>query len=148
MRRIRHAFAALIALTLLLGVVPLATPQASAAVNTWVIIHARSCPTSSTGNIFKACHGKIVRGADFEIGGTAVSSSSKGTAKAKVTPGRVVIKETDFATQATAGRAYIFCSLQPHGSPVLLARNTTTGAVAINIKQGQVVYCDWYNRTT
>jgi hypothetical protein len=147
MRRITGVFGMLIAMTLLLSAVPHVTPQTSAAVNTWVIVHARSCPTTATGDIFTACHGRIVQGADFLIGGTATSSSSQGTAKATVTPGRVVIKETDFATQATAGRAYVYCSLQPHGSPVFLARQTTTGAVAIDITQGQVVYCDWYNRT-
>lgn len=142
-----HTFKLLVALAVVFSVAFLAAPRISAATNTWVIIHARSCPTSATGDIFTACHNRTVRGADFLIGGTAATSSSQGTAKATVAPGRVVITETDFGTQATAGTAFILCSVQPTGSPVLLSRNTTTGSVAIDVKQGQVVYCDWYNRT-
>jgi hypothetical protein len=124
------------------------TPQPPTA---WIYIHKADCPASTTGDIFTKCHANGVGGVDFWIDGAAVTTNSKGVAKAKVTAAAdwsVTITETDFAAQATAGKAYVYCSVQPSGSPVLYDAVTTTGTVTFTLTGSDKVVCDWYDLTS
>lgn len=148
MKRPRVALKTFIALSIVFSLFAFAMPQASAAKGSWIYIHKADCLTTVNGDIFDNCHGNTVQGVDFTIGGTGVTTNSKGVAKAKVTAGTITITELDFAAQATAGKAYVYCSVQPAGSPVLYSKNTTTGSINIKVTDGTKVICDWYDRTT
>src|SRR5262249_23739255 len=60
----------------------------------------------------------------------------------------VVIQEHDFEAIATAGRAYVYCSVQPGGDPVLAEGNTDDGKFTVDVPADVEVHCDWYNRTS
>jgi uncharacterized protein YodC (DUF2158 family) len=112
-------------------------------------IHALECPVDAQGDIFEACHDNRLEGVDFQIAGTTVTSDADGVASLDNPPaGTIVIKELDFDTLATAGRAFIYCSVQPGGDPVLLARDDDNGQVNVDIPANSEVHCDWYNRTS
>jgi hypothetical protein len=114
-----------------------------------VTIHKLECPADATGDIFEACHDNRLEGVDFTIGDTDVTTDEDGVASATVVAGDVTIVEPDFGTIATAGTAFVFCSVQEDGSgTVLFEGNTTTGEVTVeDVPSGQEVICDWYNRT-
>ncbi len=114
-----------------------------------VTIHKLECPADATGDIFEACHDNRLEGVDFTIGDTDVTTDEDGVASATVFAGDVTIVEPDFDTIATAGKAFVFCSVQEDGSgEVLFEGDTTTGEVTVeDVPAGKEVICDWYNRT-
>jgi hypothetical protein len=122
-------------------------PAPAHATRLW--IHALECPVDAEGDIFEACHDNRLEGVEYEIDGTVVASDSDGVANFDNPPaGKVVIKEHDFAAIATAGRAYVYCSVQPGGDPVLAEGNTDDGKFTVDVPADVEVHCDWYNRTS
>lgn len=113
-----------------------------------ITIHALECPIDAEGDIFEVCHDNRLTGVDFDIDGVDATSNGDGVAAANITAGEVTIEELDFDILATAGKAYVHCSIQPGGSPVLTAGNTTDGDVTIDVPANAEVHCDWYNRTS
>lgn len=110
-------------------------------------IHVLDCPNDAKGDIFEACHGNRIEGADFDVAGEFATSDDEGVVAATVTAGTVAIEELDFDEIATDGRATVYCSPQPGGKP-LSEYKTTDGTVEIEIADGvEEVHCDWYNRT-
>ncbi|MER3485907.1 MAG: hypothetical protein C4345_08010, partial [Chloroflexota bacterium] len=78
------------------------------------------------------CHDNRLEGVDFTIGDTDVTTDEDGVASATVVAGDVTIVEPDFDTIATAGKAFVFCSVQEDGSgTVLFEGDTTTGEVTV-----------------
>jgi hypothetical protein len=148
MKRSRVALKTFVALSIVFSLFAFAMPQASAAKGSWIYIHKADCLTTVNGDIFDNCHGNTVQGVDFTIGGIGVTTNSKGVAKAKVAAGTITITELNFLAEATAGKANVYCSVQPAGSPVLYDNSTTTGSVNIKVKDGTKVICDWYDRVT
>ncbi|HEY7032399.1 MAG TPA: hypothetical protein VH482_13755 [Thermomicrobiales bacterium] len=111
-------------------------------------IHALECPVDAEGDIFEACHDNRLEGVEYQIDDTVVASDSDGVANFDNPPaGKVEIEELDFENIATAGRAYVHCSVQPGGDPVLFADNTDDGKVTLDVPADSEVHCDWYNRT-
>lgn len=113
------------------------------------MIHAIDCPSNSEGDIFEACHDNRIADVVFDVEGIGATSDSDGLAIAEDVPtGDVTIEEYDFENLATAGRAYVYCSVQPDGDPVLLEVSTRNGLVTFNIPDDVTeVHCDWYNRS-
>ena len=123
-------------------------------------IHKLECPENASGDIFEACHDNRVEGVDFTVGGTDVTTDDEGVASASVNPGDVTITEHDFETYATAGRAFVYCSVQTAAASeeeavsaantqVLFQGDTETGEITVNgVPAGSEVICDWYNRVT
>jgi uncharacterized protein YodC (DUF2158 family) len=122
-------------------------PAPAQAARLW--IHALECPVDAEGDIFQACHDNRLEGVEYQIGNTTVASDSDGVANFDNPPvGEVVIHQHDFASIATAGRAYVFCSVQPGGDPVLAEGNTDDGTFTVDVPADTEVHCDWYNRTS
>lgn len=116
-----------------------------------ITIHKASCPASvTTGNIFDQCHKNATAGVEFLITDDDIFTGVDGHGTAVVVPTNtwVTITEPNFATLATAGKAYVFCSVQPGGDPVRYAKTTTTGTIKIHAYDGETIICDWYNRTS
>jgi hypothetical protein len=122
-------------------------PEPGTAERLW--IHVLDCPVDAEGDIFEACHDNRLEGVNFEIDGTVYTSDADGVVNVDNPPaGEVSIHELDFDAIATAGKAFVYCSVQPGGSPVLVSRNDTDGKVSVDLPEGAEVHCDWYNRTS
>jgi len=115
-----------------------------------VMIHAIECPVDAEGDIFEACHDNRIEDVTFDVEGIEAISDEDGEATAEnVLTGDVTIEEIDFDSLATSGRAFVYCSVQPGGEPVLTEGNTRNGLVTIDIPNNVTeVHCDWYNRTS
>src|SRR5215218_10125018 len=151
MRRVSFVGRSLAAVGLLLGLLATvaATRVAAQADDVKLTIHVFTCPTDAEGDIFEACHDNRLEGVDFEIDGTLVTSDADGVVDVDNPPaGEVSIHELDFDAIVTAGKAFVYCSVQPGGSPVLVSRNDTDGKVSVDLPEDAEVHCDWYNRTS
>jgi hypothetical protein len=117
---------------------------------TKVWIHALECPADAEGDIFEACHDNRLEDVVYDINGTEAVSDEDGVATAEDVPtGEVTIEEFDFDFYATSGRAYVYCSAQPSGEPVLGEGITRNGLFTIDVPDDvSEVHCDWYNRTS
>ncbi len=131
-------------------------PAAAQEETATLIIHKLECPTDATGDIFEACHDNRLGGVEFSIGEALYTTNDQGVIEAEVPAGDVLVFENNFATVATAGQAFVYCSVQTTdqeqpvvaSSDILFEGTTDTGDVTVpGIPAGSTVICDWYNRT-
>jgi hypothetical protein len=114
-----------------------------------ITIHKATCP-ETTKDLYKDCHDDRVPDVHFTMGSARVTTDKDGVATANVPSGTVRITEgeTNFNEDATAGAAYVFCSVQPGKSEVLHDAVANHRSVDITVKDGTTVVCDWYNLTS
>jgi hypothetical protein len=114
-----------------------------------ITIHKATCPETTT-DLFKQCHDDRLAGIHFTIGSARVTTDKNGVATANIPSGtvRITEAETDFNENATAGAAYVYCSVQPGSSEVLHDAVANHRSVDIKVKDGTTVICDWYNLTS
>ena len=114
-----------------------------------ITIHKATCP-ETTSDLFKQCHDDRIADTHFTIGSVRVKSDKNGVATASVTSGtvRITEAEADFNKNATAGAAYVYCSVQPGSTDVLHDAVANHRSVDIKVKDGTTVVCDWYNLTS
>ncbi|MER3438868.1 MAG: hypothetical protein C4346_15470, partial [Chloroflexota bacterium] len=129
-------------------------PVAAQAETATLIIHKLACPADATGDIFEACHDNRLGGVEFAIGEPLYTTNDEGVIEAEVSAGDVQVVESNFEEVATAGQAFVYCSVQTTGqeqptaasSDVLFQGTTDTGDVTVpGIPAGSTVICDWYN---
>jgi hypothetical protein len=113
-----------------------------------ITIHKATCPESSE-HLFDQCHDDRLADIHFTIGSDRVTTDKDGVATAKAPSGSVRITEAegDFTANATAGAAYVYCSVQPGSSDVLHDAVANHRSVDLIVKDGQTIVCDWYNLT-
>ena len=114
-----------------------------------ITIHKATCPETSN-QLFKDCHDDRLADIHFTIGSERVTTDKNGVATAKVPSGsvRITEAEADFNENATAGAAYVYCSVQPGSTDVLHDTVANHRSVDLTVKDGQSVVCDWYNLTS
>jgi hypothetical protein len=114
-----------------------------------ITIHKATCPETSN-QLFKDCHDDRLADIHFTIGSERVTTDKNGVATAKVPSGsvRITEAEADFNENATAGAAYVYCSVQPGSTDVLHDAVANHRSVDLTVKDGQTIVCDWYNLTS
>ena len=114
-----------------------------------ITIHKATCP-ETTKDLFKDCHDDRLSDIHFTVGSERVKTDKKGVATANIASGtvRITEAEADFNQNATAGAAYVYCSVQPGSTDVLYDAVANHRSVDIKVKDGTTVVCDWYDLTS
>ena len=113
-----------------------------------ITIHKAVCPETNS-DLFGTCHDKRVPDVHFSIASERVVTDKHGVATAKVASGSVQITEADadFADNASAGAAYVYCAVQPDKKSILFDDHADHRSVTIDVPAGATVICDWYDLT-
>lgn len=142
-----------IALSLLASLAAvLATGAPASAAGSKLTIHKFWC-SSEAKNFYKECHNSDHAYADvgftvkrYSNGATVGSGTTNGAGVYSLAVPATKIKIVEDAADITDGGQYIYCSSGSKKSHRVLYNNTRTGGViAITVRAGEKVVCDWYN---